>query len=206
MVNYLALLGWHPEGEKEIFTVEELAREFTLERIQKSSGVFDEVKLRWFNHEHMKLLSAAQFVAGLRAYMNDQLPTYIDSIAQELKNRAQTYGDAAELLRNGEFSFMEGEIPTPSKELLLQGAKAEADTVKTHLRKVLELLPTEAFTPESVKEALFPYATEVGRASVLWPLRVALSGKEKSPDPFTLAGLLGKETTISRNEKALAIL
>ena len=206
MVNYLALLGWHPEGEKEIFTVEELAREFTLERIQKSSGVFDEVKLRWFNHEHMKLLSAAQFVAGLRAYMNDQLPTYIDSIAQELKNRAQTYGDAAELLRNGEFSFMEGEIPTPSKELLLQGAKAEADTVKTHLRKVLELLPTEAFTPESVKEALFPYATEVGRASVLWPLRVALSGKEKSPDPFTLAGLLGKETTISRIEKALAIL
>jgi len=207
MVNYLALLGWHPEGEKELFTVEELCREFTLERIQKSSGVFDEVKLRWFNHEHMKLLSLEEFTAGLRAFMKEDLPSYIDLICTELKNRSQTYGDAAELLRNGEFSFMKDTIPTPSKELLLQGAKAEADAVKNNLQKILELLgATEVFTSESVKEAIFPYATEQGRASVLWPMRVALSGKEKSPDPFTLAGLVGKDRTLSRIEKALKIL
>lgn len=64
----------------------------------------------------------------------------------------------------------------------------------------------ESFTAESVKETIFPYATQKGRASVLWPMRVALSGKEKSPDPFTLAQLLGKEKTLGRIEKALQLL
>ncbi len=207
MVNYLALLGWHPEGEQEIFTVDQLCREFTLERIQKSSGVFDEVKLRWFNHEHMKLLSVEEFLTGLQTFMKEDMPLYAPLIITELKNRAQTYGDAAEFLRKGEFSFMEETIPTPTEELLVQGAKADGDVVKTHLKKISKLLAhTEVFTGESVKEAIFPYATEQGRASVLWPMRVALSGKEKSPDPFTLAGLLGKETTILRIEKASEIL
>src|SRR5207248_3332195 len=68
MVNYLALLGWHPEGEQEVFTVDELLNEFTLERIQKSSGIFDEVKLRWFNHEHIKRLSDEEFAKRLKVF------------------------------------------------------------------------------------------------------------------------------------------
>ncbi|HVU79889.1 MAG TPA: glutamate--tRNA ligase, partial [Candidatus Paceibacterota bacterium] len=71
----------------------------------------------------------------------------------------------------------------------------------------IELLQSrEPFTAESVKEVIFPYATEVGRAEVLWPMRVALSGREKSPDPFTLAGLLGREKTLKRLNKALSAL
>ncbi len=207
VVNYLALLGWHPEDEKELFTVDELTEVFTLERIQKSSGIFDEVKLRWFNHEHLKLLSKENYISRLIEYLErggEPVPSYLPSIYGELKNRVQTFGEAADCLKNGEFSFMAPAIPTPAKELILQGAKADSDAVKTYLLKVVEMLRLhEDFTTDSIKKLLFPYATEVGRASVLWPMRVALSGKEKSPDPFTVASLLGREETIKRLEKAL---
>ncbi|MBY0294013.1 glutamate--tRNA ligase, partial [Patescibacteria group bacterium] len=211
MLNYLALLGWHPEDEQEIFTsVDELAAKFTLERIQKSSGIFDEVKLRWFNNEHLKLLSAHEYEDQLKAYIGSRgetVPSYLSEILTELRNRAQTYGEAADFLKNGEFSFMEQSIPTPEPELLLKGAKAEGSAVKANLQKLHELLSAhEAFTAESVKEAIFDYASQQGRASVLWPMRVALSGKEKSPDPFTLAGLLGKDRTLERIEKASQLL
>lgn len=210
VINYLALLGWHPEGEREVFSVQELIQEFTLERIQKSSGIFDEVKLRWFNHEHLKLLSTQEYTSKLTAFIEARgqtAPSYLPQILSELRNRAQTLGEAADALAQGEFSFMEQEIQTPSKELLLQGAKADGEIVKTHLVKVQEILTnTESFTNESVKDALFPYATEVGRASVLWPMRVALSGKEKSPDPFTLASLLGREIVLSRIARAIEAL
>ena len=62
---------------------------------------------------------------------------------------------------------------------------------------------SENITADAVREAIFPYATQEGRGAVLWPLRVALSGKEKSPDPFTIAGLLGKKETLSRIAEAL---
>lgn len=93
--------------------------------------------------------------------------------------------------------------------LLLQGAKAETGVVKTNLQKVGELLQQVSdkdFTAEKVKDTIFPYATEVGRAAVLWPMRVALSGKEKSPDPFVLASLIGKQKTLLRIEKAAEML
>jgi glutamyl-tRNA synthetase len=210
VINYLVLLGWNPGGEQEVFTLDELIQQFDLARVHKAGAVFDTEKLKWFNHEHLKRLSDEDYLSRLTGFMGERgevVPVYLERILPELRNRAQTFGEAADALKNGEFSFMEDTIPAPDAELLLKGAKAEADAVKTHLQKVMELLATtDAFTHEAVKEALFPYATEVGRASVLWPMRVALSGKEKSPDPFTLAGLLGKETTISRIEKAASML
>jgi glutamyl/glutaminyl-tRNA synthetase len=211
LINYLALLGWHPEGEQEIFTVEELIQAFDLERIQKGSGIFDETKLKWFNHEHLKRLSPLEFGVRLREFMEEhgeRAPEYLIDITPELQARAQTLAEAAEHVRTGGFAFMEPEISLDPL-VLLQGAKAEGSAVKTHLQEVLALLgsiPADTFTAEAVKEIVFPYATEVGRAAVLWPMRVALSGKEKSPDPFTLASLLGKEKTLLRIEKAAQML
>ena len=208
MVNFLALLGWHPEGEQEIFSQADLIEAFSLERVQKSGAKFDEQKLLWVNHEHIKILGT-QFVEVFREYAKEKggaLPDYLPLIFSELSSRSQTLAEALEHLRSGEFSFMEESITYP-RELLLQGAKAEKETVVKNLTRVLELLKEyEPFTTNAIKEVIFPYATEVGRAGVLWPMRVALSGREKSPDPFTLAGLLGKEKTLSRLEEALAVL
>ena len=211
ILNYTALLGWHPSDDQEIFTKEELVEHFDLPRIQKGGAQFDETKLLWFNHEHIKRLSDEEFLSRLSEYLtkkNISTPGYLPKAAPLLKERSQTFADAAEALSQGEFRFFES--ATPTTQLLLIGTRgADAEVVKTHLLKVedyLSNLSPEHFNREGVKEVVFPYATEAGRAAVLWPMRVALSGAEKSPDPFVLAELLGKELTLLRIAAAVRLL
>ena len=211
VVNFLALLGWHPEGDKEVLTVEELIHEFNVAKLQKGGAKFDETKLTWFNHEHIKRLSDDAFVQRLTDYLHapTSMPAYLPQISGLLKERSRTLADAAQAISGGEFSFLEETIATPSPDLVLQGSKSDAATVRMHLQKARDLLQDQdaaQFSAEQVKECIFPYATEVGRSAVLWPLRVALSGMEKSPDPFMLAELLGKQRTLSRIEQALQVL
>lgn len=212
MINYLALVGWHPEGEQEIFTVAELTEVFSLERIQKSAGIFDEVKLAWFNHEHLIKLSRGEYESHLREFIEttkkQPTPPYIKHVIPLLQERANTFEEAHQQLL--EFSYI-NEPATYDTDLLLRGAKVDAKTVATHLTKVIDILegtPESSFDTgnQEIKELIFPYATEVGRGAVLWPMRVALSGKEKSPDPFTLCGILGKKASLERIRAALAVV
>lgn len=203
LINYLALLGWHPEGERELFSLEDLAAEFDLSRIQKGAGTFDETKLRWFNHEHLKRTSDDAYYARLRDFAKKDFDPRLVPL---LKERAQTLGEAAAALE-GEFGFLSGVSYDPG--LLLQGGKIAAEAASNHLKAVaglLEHIPDEGFTAAQLKDIIWPYATEQGRGAVLWPLRVALSGKEKSPDPFTIAALLGKESALKRIAEAAAKL
>ncbi|TSC69330.1 MAG: glutamyl-tRNA synthetase [Parcubacteria group bacterium Gr01-1014_56] len=203
ILNYLALLGWHPKDNQELFSIGELIKEFDLSRIQKGAGIFDETKLLWFNHEHIKRLSNDEFFGRLAAYTKTPIHS---SIIPLLKERAQTLKEAVDAVAAGEYSFLDEDV-SYSKELLLQGAKVPEEVVSQHLNKIIESLEALSnFTNDEIKNAIFPYATEVGRGAVLWPMRVALSGKEKSPDPFTLASLLGKEKTIQRLRAALTVL
>src|SRR5581483_1850382 len=181
------LLGWHPEGEREIFSLDELVAAFNLSRIQKGAGVFDETKLRWFNHEHLKRLDPEVYAARLRDFAKRDVDLRLVPL---LKERAATLKEAAEVI-DAEFSFLRGADADPA--LLLNGGKIEPAAASTHLRAaagILESLSDERFTPEDIKGALWPYASEQGRGAVLWSLRVALSGKEQSPDPFIIASLL----------------
>lgn len=209
-VNFLALLGWHPQDNREVFTLAELTAAFELPRLQKAGAKFDEDKLAWLNHEHLKRLSDQEFTLRFTQFLEangEKAPDYLLDIVPLIKDRAQTFGEAAELIRLGEFAYMQGVTPDPL--LLVQGAKANASTVKTHLgnvQKLLQEISDESFTVENIKNTVFPYAEKEGRAAVLWPLRVALSGQEKSPDPFTLAALLGKQITLERIAGALAAL
>ncbi len=210
MINYLALLGWNPGTDRELFTLEELVKEFSIDRIHKSGAIFDIEKLTWFNHEYLKKMSLADYAERLGTFIKEsgeEIPDYFISILGELRNRARTLREAADHIKGGEFSFMEESIDTPSIELLLKSAKADAATVKNNLIKVLSLLQLcEPFTHEKIKELIYPFATEVGRSAVLWPMRVALSGKDKSPDPFTLAQLIGRAGSIKRIEKTTQLL
>jgi glutamyl-tRNA synthetase len=205
VINYLAMLGWHPEDDQELFSLDELVKIFDLTRVQKAGAVFDEAKLRWFNHEHLKMLSDTEFAKRLEAFSTISTDLRIIPL---LRERSQTLKEAADALAAGEYDFL-NETLSFNTELLLKGAKSDEQTVKNNLQKVAELIetmPDEAFTAESVKNAVFEYATKQGRASVLWPLRVCLSGKEKSPDPFTLCALLGKEKTLARIAEAAKML
>lgn len=210
MRNFLAFLGWHPEGDKEVLSTQELIEEFTVTKLQKGGARFDEKKLTWFNHEHTKRLASETYASLSADFLRSKgvdIPSYFESIAPLLQQRAQTFAEAQEILASGEFSFMEKQIEPPSSALLLQGAKVEAAVAAKHLTAILPMLQkVEEFTPDAVKDAIFEYATKEGRAAVLWPLRVALSGKEKSPDPFTIASLIGKDRTLSRIEAAIELL
>ncbi len=210
LVNFLSLLGWNPGDTREVMHPEEITEAFSLDHVHTAGAAFDEVKLRWFNHEHLKKLSDEAFFAYLLDFLDPKTPapSYLPQVIPLLRERSQTLADAAVLLNGGEFEFLEKE-PTPSAELLLQGSKTDTESAKKHLLHITELLSAlapDAFSAEQIKNTVFGYATEMGRSSVLWPMRVALSGREKSPDPFIVAHLLGKEKTLARIAAALKVL
>lgn len=211
MMNFLALLGWNPGTEQEYFTKDELITAFTLDRIQTSGAHFNQAKLLSVNQHWMRKLSDEEFVA--RGDFGTSDPLMLRKVVPLLKERAHTFGEAADMLA-GELS---GFFSTPEldKEKLLTKAPADRPGLTSlaleALLEAVKALPDDA-SAEVVKEALMPLADaeeakgKGGRGAVLWPLRYTLSGQERSPDPFTLVALLGKDEAGRRVEKAIGIL
>ncbi len=210
-VNYLALLGWNPGTEQEFFTPEELIEAFELSRIQSSGARFDEVKLRTINQHWMRQLPTDEYIA--RGAFSVPDTTKLALIVPLLKERADTFSAAAELL-HGELSCLFSS-PTLEKALLV---KKEPEALPGLTKEALEAAQKligglqEGVTAEAVKEALMPLAQQFeergkgGRGGVLWPVRYALSGLERSPDPFTLIHILGPLESNARLQSALGIL
>ncbi|MCF7865074.1 MAG: glutamate--tRNA ligase [Candidatus Pacebacteria bacterium] len=216
ILNFITMIGFNDGTEKEIFTLDELIQVFDLEKVQKGGAVFNPVKLDWLNKEHIKLLSDVDFKNHVLSYMSDELKNIagfekrIDAILPTIKERIVKFGDIRDMETAGElqYFFMD---PSYEPALLLCAEKQrkgkESMTVKDLApiyEKLKEIISgiTE-FTPESAKAFIWPYAEEQGRGIVLWALRTALSGKERSPDPFTLVSIFGKEETIRRLDIAL---
>ncbi len=212
MVNFLALLGWNPGGDRELFlSTHELSQAFDIDRIQKSGAQFDDEKLKHLNREHIRSLPDEAFIRmpGFSEFDQEILLRAVPV----LKERAYTLAEARDML-TGELSCLFS-VPAIAREMLV--AKEPADrpeSTKTALETVLEALSgLPAYLPaEAVKMAVMPLADaeeakgKGGRGSMLWPLRYALSGAERSPDPFTLISILGTEESTSRIRAALAIL
>lgn len=207
--NFLTLIGWNPGGEQELFSAGELTRLFSLEKVQKSGGAFNEEKLRWMNREYLKKLS----IEGRAAYFISALPETVTSLPQYDEDRARklaatsferiyTQADIREAGRAGEYDFA-FTTPIYDKQLLKWKNDDTVEVALPRLENALELLKQADFSStEAVKAALWEYAEETGKGEVLWPLRVALSGRERSPDPFTLAYILGQTETLVRIKTA----
>lgn len=209
MVNFLTFLGFNPGTEKEIYTLKELIEVFDLKRIQKGGAIFDEEKLKWMNKEHMKLLPEQELSSALQTKLSEKLDmncvvdkqTFLDSVFE----RINVFSDVDELMNNGEFDYLQEQI-SYDKELL-HWPKDKEKRTKQNLEKILEFLSQlDGWNKDSIKNALWSYAEEIGKGNVLWPLRYALTGKEKSPDPFTVASILGKEKTLERIQNAISLL
>jgi len=204
MMNFLAFLGWNPGDEREIMTKYQLIDAFSLEKVQHSGAGFNEEKLKWFNKEHMKTLFPGASLAGILEHIPPEakaLPGWskevLEKIAPVILERISYFGQVAELFYSGELDCFFAE-PTYSKEILVPNKSAN-DITKVHLDALVTMLSSvSAWEKETVKDAVWEYASEKGRAEVLWPMRVALSGREKSPDPFTIAGVIGREKTLQR--------
>lgn len=206
LTNYLALLGWHPEGEEEIFTLKELIEAFDLTRVQKGGAIFSLEKLNWINKHHLQTLSEDEFLTHITPFLPEALLAHTDRLTRllpDLRERVEVPSTLAE----EDFSYLT-ETPTYEAEQLKFKGKGESETIRTHLTKAKALLEevSDWSQPETIKDALWDYASEVGRGDVLWPLRMALSGKDRSPDPFTLAVVFGKEETLARIDLALSKL
>ena len=215
LINYMALLGWNPGGSKEIFSLEELIKIFDIEKIQKSGAVFDIEKFKWFNREHIKLLSAEDLKKNILLFMPDylrDLPQWsedrFDSILPEIRSRISVFSDVKEMSENGEFDYI---FDRPVFEIAgilpisKNGLEPDSRKIEKHLSFIINSIKNiseEGLTKDSIKNILWDYASKEGRGDVLWPMRFSLSGKIKSLDPFTLAAILGKKETLERLESA----
>ncbi len=195
LLNFVALLGWNPGTEQEIFSLEELVREFDLAKVNKSGAVFNIEKLNWFNKKYIEMMSMEKFQKTMKPFLPvDVSDVTAMKLSPLIKEKISFFAQIPELLK-GELSFVNS-LQAYDKARL--NWKEEKNT-REYLKRVAELLgDIDEFTKEKIKEKIWPYAEEKGRGNVLWPMRYALSGMEKSPDPFIIAEIIGKEETLKR--------
>ncbi len=215
MINFLAFLGWNPGTEQEIFSIDELIKAFDLSKVQKAGAVFNVEKLNWFNKEYIQKLDTAKQLEWVEKFLPEQMKK-LDSYSREklerglpiILERIEKFGDVKTMSEAGEFNYLFAASDF-NRELVLQNLKVDVETVKKHLQHVkdtLSSIESGEFTAENIKTALWDYATEAGRANVLWPLRVVLTELPKSPDPFTVSAVIGQQETNSRINDAISAL
>ena len=207
MNNFLALLGWNPGGEEEIFSMEKLIEKFDISKVQKGGAIFNIAKLNWINKQYITKLSNKVF---LQIFSNWMKPEYqelkiLERISPMTQSRIEKFPDIKTMKLDGEFSYYFKQ-PEYDKTKLCWKGRADLEIVKKHLnwiKKQIENFKPVEFGAEKMKSVVLPYAEEHGRGEVLWPFRFSLSGAAKSPDPFTLSIILGRETSIERIQYAL---
>lgn len=209
LINFLALIGWNPGGEQEIFLLNDLVRLFDLEKVQKGGGTFNIEKMHWVNRQHILMLDEED----QRKTMQEWLPVEFDAIMFDklfpmILERISTWKDVVRMAEDGEFDFYKKDPVYDAEGLIWKKGTAE-DALRhlKHMHEVFSGAEEVVFdSEESVKTLVWDYAEEHGKGDVLWPLRFALSGKEKSPNPFYLCYVLGRDNIVRRLESAIALL
>ena len=215
----MAMLGWNPGSSKELFTFEELIKEFDITKVQKSGAVFNEVKLRWVNKEYLKRKPHIEIANEVRKFIDDSekfkknnwklSDELLLKLVPVILDRIDVYADATVMADAGDFDYLFDSPEYDPKDLMWRDETGPERTREffKHIIKVLTDAPDEDLADgEKVKSYLWNYATEQGRGAVLWPMRFALTGKMKSPDPFTLVTILGKKESLKRLKHASGFL
>ena len=204
ILNYIALLGWNPGTDKEIFSLEELKQCFTVERLNKSPAIFDIVKLTWMNGCYIRELSAEKFHELAMPYYEQHLTRKLNLqlLSSVLQPRIETLKDIV-----SQTDFFEN-LPEYSLDLYVnKKMKTDAEIAKKTLALSLDTLKTvDDWKNEVLFEQLknLAVANELKNGQVLYPLRIALSGKETTSGGATeIAAILGKDETLNRIEQAL---
>lgn len=210
IINFVALQGWHPsEDNRELFTLEELGQVFDLERVQKAGAIFDTDKLDWMNAHYIRQKDIAELVKLIKPYIKDcswyrEDDVYLSKLVGEIQSRLTRLEEAPELL---EFFYTAipydpGLFANEKMKLDLPLAKSALEAVWGVLSKVSE------WTLENITAELQKVIAELGlkNGQVLWPVRLALSGKQFSPGAFEMAFFLGQEETLQRLKTGIAKL
>ena len=204
VVNFVALLGWSPEGNTEIMSLPELIESFDYHRISKSPAVFDMGKLRWMNGEYIKAMDFDAFYARALPYIRESLHRELDfrHIAELLKTRIEVFSDIP-----AQIDFLEA-VPDYNAALFVN-KKSKTDPANS-LQLLMEVLPLlraqEDFSNDALFELLSAFGKEKGYKTgfMMWPIRIALSGKQMTPAGATeIMELLGREESLRRIEAGI---
>ncbi len=207
LLNFLALIGWNPGTDQEIFSKSDLVEQFDISKVQKGGAAFNVEKLDWINKEWLLKMSDEEFIK----YLGD---VWIQFIVRDeaqslflnlLRERAHKRSDIIKMIDEGEFEYLSESLSYDVEGLVWK--KSDKETTLSYLREITKRLEdVEQWNMDNVKSAIWDYAEEKGKGDVLWPMRFSLSGKDRSPDPFTLAFILGKEKTLQRISTAIESL
>ena len=200
IINYIALLGWCPKGNEEIFSLAELEKEFCVENISKSPAVFDYQKLQWFNAEYLRAMSDEEFTEVAKPYYDSVFgDTAYDGskLTAILKARTVQLTDIPAMIQ-----FFK-ELPEYDKELFVnKKSKTNLENSPAILKTVTERLEAlENWNPDTIKELLINLATELElkNGTVMWPARIAASGQTVTPGgAVEILDILGKDETLRR--------
>ena len=204
MVNFVALLGWSPEDNQEIMSLQELIEKFDYHHISKSPAVFDYGKLKWMNGEYIKKMDFEPFYERALPYMKEVITKDYDfkKIAQMVKTRIEIFPDIKDLI-----DFFE---EVPEYDVAMYTHKKMKTTAESSLQVLKEVLPLlkaqEDYSNDALYEMLCAFVKEKGYKNgyVMWPIRTAASGKQMTPCGATeILEILGKEESIARIEKAI---
>ena len=199
IVNFIALLGWSPSGNEEIFSLDDLIREFDYHNISKSPAVFDMQKLRWMNSEYIKKMDNEAYYAEAMPYIDKVVTKNYDkkAIADLVKTRIETFCDIAGLI-----DFFE-ELPEYDTAMFTH-KKMKTDAASS-LLVLKELLPKfeelNDYSIPAIESLLMGYISEKGikNGQGLWPVRTAVSGKQSTPGgAYEIMSILGKEESLDR--------
>ena len=207
IVNYIALLGWSPKSDRELFSLAELAESFNLAGLNKSPAVFDYGKLRWMNSEYIKALAPEKFAELAKPFVNlagSAIEERWSLVAALLHNRVETLAECGEKI-----AFLL-EQPEYSVELFNhKKSKASVENSAVELPELMEILRAlPQWDAQSISDAINNYAAakEIKAGRPMWQVRIAVSGCAVTPGgPGEIMEILGKEESFRRMEKALLL-
>ena len=204
IVNFVALLGWSPESNEELFTLDELVKAFDYHRINKSPAVFDYGKLKWMNGEYIRKMSPEAFLEKAAPYIKEAVGDSFDEklIAAMVQGRIETFPEIEEHI-----DFLK---EVPSYDIEMYAHKKMKTTPELSLEVLKAVLPLLEETSDYSNDSLFNELKEFAGAhewkngQVMWPIRTALSGKQSTPGGATqLLEVLGKERSLERIKAAI---
>lgn len=207
VVNFVALLGWSPSENKEIFTLEELVEAFDYTHISKSPAVFDYTKLKWMNSEYIKAMDFDAFYEKAEPFLKEALTRDVDlkKIAAMVKTRIEVFPDIPGLV-----DFFENVLEYDIEMYTHKKMKTDAASSLTVLKEILPVLEgVDDYSNDNLYQTLVDFSQEKGYKNgyVLWPVRTALSGKQMTPAGATeILEILGKEESLKRINQAIAKL
>lgn len=212
LINFLAMVGWNPGTDQEIFSMEELIKIFDITKVQKKGGIFNIEKLDWINREYILRTSFEEQFSIFNGQISNTKwkdsekvkdKIFMEKLLKIMLDRIHRWSEIGEMIEAGEYDYL-FEKPALNREKI--GWKTQTpEKTKDCLEKVLEIFELK-ISDNELTAKIMELAEKEGKGEILWPLRYSLSGREKSPDPFSLLDILGPKESRDRVMEAIKSL